>query len=101
MKMLVAGKWIDKPKKIDVVNPYDNSVVDTVPHAEAADVDPPPPRAARGGPARGGGPRRPGRRGGGGPSRRKGAKSPRGGGGGPGGGSRRSWGRPRRPSGST
>ena len=39
MKMYVSGQWIDKPKKIDVVNPYDNSVVDTVPHAEAADVD--------------------------------------------------------------
>src|SRR3990172_1161552 len=48
MKMYVSGQWIDKPKKIDVVNPYDNSVVDTVPHAEAADVDPPPQSATRG-----------------------------------------------------
>ena len=39
MKMYVSGQWIDKPKKIDVLNPYDNSVIDTVPHAEAADVD--------------------------------------------------------------
>src|SRR3972149_2839187 len=40
MKMGVgAGHWIDKPKKIDVVNPYDNSVIDTVPRGEAADVD--------------------------------------------------------------
>src|SRR3990172_9490994 len=39
MKMYVAGQWLDKPKKIDVLNPYDNSVVDTVPRAEAADVE--------------------------------------------------------------
>ena len=39
MKMYVAGQWIDKPEKIDVLNPYDNSVIDTVPRAEAADVD--------------------------------------------------------------
>src|SRR3989337_4383268 len=39
MKMYAAGQWIDKPKKIDVVNPYDNSVIDTVPRGDAADVD--------------------------------------------------------------
>src|SRR5574337_275379 len=39
MKMYVAGQWVDKPKKIDVVNPYDNSVIDTVPRADAADVN--------------------------------------------------------------
>ncbi len=39
MKMYVAGEWVDKAKKIDVVNPYDNSVVDTVPRGEAPDVE--------------------------------------------------------------
>jgi len=48
MKMYVSGQWIDKPKKIDVVNPYDNSVIDTVPRGEAADVDRALESAARG-----------------------------------------------------
>jgi len=39
MKMYVAGQWIDKPKTIDVFNPYDNSVIDTVPRADRSDVE--------------------------------------------------------------
>src|SRR3989441_3246381 len=39
MKMYIAGQWIDKPQKIEVRNPYDNAVLDTVPHADAADVE--------------------------------------------------------------
>ena len=39
MKMLIGGKWVDKNKKIDVLNPYDNSLVDTVPHGTIEDVD--------------------------------------------------------------
>ena len=39
MKMYVAGQWIDKPQKIEVLNPYDSSVIDTVPRAELSDVD--------------------------------------------------------------
>jgi acyl-CoA reductase-like NAD-dependent aldehyde dehydrogenase len=39
MKMYVAGQWIDKAQKIDVVNPYDNSVIDTVPRADRGDVE--------------------------------------------------------------
>jgi acyl-CoA reductase-like NAD-dependent aldehyde dehydrogenase len=39
MKMCVGGNWVDKGEKIDVLHPYDNSVVDTVPRASAADVD--------------------------------------------------------------
>ncbi|HEV8662573.1 MAG TPA: aldehyde dehydrogenase family protein, partial [Candidatus Methylomirabilis sp.] len=39
MKMYVAGQWLDKPKKIEVLNPFDGSVVDTVPQADKADVD--------------------------------------------------------------
>ena len=39
MKMYVAGQWVDKPEKIEVRNPYDNSVIDTVPRADAGDVE--------------------------------------------------------------
>src|SRR2546422_9127818 len=39
MKMYVAGQWIDKLQKIEVRNPYDNAVLDTVPRADAADVE--------------------------------------------------------------
>ena len=39
MKMLIGGKWIDKSKKIDVLNPYDNSLVDTVPYGTSDDID--------------------------------------------------------------
>ncbi len=38
MKMFLEGKWTDKPKKIEVRNPYDNSVVDTVPKGDGDDV---------------------------------------------------------------
>ena len=39
MKMCIGGKWIDKSDKIEVLHPYDGSVVDTVPHGSLADVD--------------------------------------------------------------
>jgi acyl-CoA reductase-like NAD-dependent aldehyde dehydrogenase len=39
MKMFSAGKWVGTAEKLDVNNPYDGSVVDTVPRATAADVD--------------------------------------------------------------
>lgn len=39
MKIFLEGKWVDKPKKIEVRNPYDNSVFDTVPRADADDVE--------------------------------------------------------------
>src|SRR5581483_3035929 len=39
MKMFVAGQWLDKPERIEVHNPFDGSVVDTVPKADAADID--------------------------------------------------------------
>jgi glyceraldehyde-3-phosphate dehydrogenase (NADP+) len=39
MKMCVGGKWIEKPKQIEVRHPFDNQVVDTVPRADAADVN--------------------------------------------------------------
>ncbi len=39
MKMCVGGRWVDTGKKIEVIHPYDNSVIDTVPHARASDAD--------------------------------------------------------------
>jgi glyceraldehyde-3-phosphate dehydrogenase (NADP+) len=39
MKNFIAGSWIDKPKKIEVRNPFDNSVIDSVPKADAADLE--------------------------------------------------------------
>ena len=39
MKMYVAGHWIDKPTTIEVRNPYDNAVIDTVPRADRGDVE--------------------------------------------------------------
>ena len=39
MKMHIGGQWVDKAEKIDVINPYDNSVVDTVPKGDAADAE--------------------------------------------------------------
>ncbi|MEZ5397270.1 MAG: aldehyde dehydrogenase family protein [Bryobacterales bacterium] len=38
MKMLIAGEWIDASDAIEVRNPYDNSVVDTVPKADDAAI---------------------------------------------------------------
>ena len=39
MKMYMSGRWLDKEDKIEVTNPYDGSVVDTVPRADADDVE--------------------------------------------------------------
>jgi acyl-CoA reductase-like NAD-dependent aldehyde dehydrogenase len=39
MKIFLEGEWVDKSKKIEVRNPYDHSVIDTVPKAEGADVE--------------------------------------------------------------
>jgi acyl-CoA reductase-like NAD-dependent aldehyde dehydrogenase len=39
MKMFVAGQWINKNQRIEVRNPFDATVIDTVPRAEAADVE--------------------------------------------------------------
>jgi acyl-CoA reductase-like NAD-dependent aldehyde dehydrogenase len=39
MRLFFAGQWHDRDSKIDVRNPYDGSVVDTVPQATTADVD--------------------------------------------------------------
>ncbi|HEY5542770.1 MAG TPA: aldehyde dehydrogenase family protein [Candidatus Binatia bacterium] len=39
MKNFIAGNWLDKPKMIEVTNPFDNSVIDTVPKADAGDLE--------------------------------------------------------------
>src|SRR5688572_24127915 len=39
MRMHIAGKWVDRAQKIDVTNPFDGSVIDTVPRATSDDVD--------------------------------------------------------------
>ena len=39
MKMYVGTDWVDASELIEVINPFDGSVVDTVPKATAADVD--------------------------------------------------------------
>ena len=48
MKMYIAGKWVDKAETIDVTNPYDGSVIDTVPRGSTADVEQAIASAARG-----------------------------------------------------
>ncbi len=39
MKMYINGSWTDKPATMPVLNPFDQSVIDTVPKANVADVD--------------------------------------------------------------
>ena len=39
MKMIIGGQWVGKDEAIDVLNPYDGSVVDTVPRGTAEDID--------------------------------------------------------------
>ena len=38
MKMFIGGEWADKDDKLDVLNPFDGRVVDTVPKATPEDV---------------------------------------------------------------
>lgn len=39
MRMFYGGRWVDKAATIEVKNPFDGSVVDTVPKASVEDVD--------------------------------------------------------------
>ncbi len=48
MKMYIAGKWMDTQDKIEVLNPFDGSVVDTVPQAGHQEVERALESAARG-----------------------------------------------------
>ena len=38
MKMHIGGKWMDSDDRIDVVNPFDGTTIDTVPKATPQDV---------------------------------------------------------------
>lgn len=38
MKMLIGGVWVDREKKIEVLDPYDGSLVDIVPSGNEKDV---------------------------------------------------------------
>ena len=38
MKMYLAGEWVDRDEKIDVVNPFNGQVFDTVPRGSVDDV---------------------------------------------------------------
>ena len=48
MKMYIGGEWVDRDEKTTVFNPYDDSIVDTVPKAGIEDVDSAVASAARG-----------------------------------------------------
>lgn len=39
MKMLIAGEWVDRDEKIEVRDPWDNKLIDTVPSATLEDVE--------------------------------------------------------------
>jgi len=39
MKMYIGGKWVDGAEAMNVTNPYDGSVIDTVPRSGGAEVD--------------------------------------------------------------
>ena len=38
MRMLIDGEWVDRNEKINVVDPYDGKIIDTVPRGAASDV---------------------------------------------------------------
>ncbi len=48
MKMFIAGEWIDTAEEIEVFNPYNGEVVDTVPNASPQEVEKALASAARG-----------------------------------------------------
>ena len=39
MKMLLDGKWVDRDEKINVTDPFDNSIIDTIPKGTKQDVE--------------------------------------------------------------
>ncbi len=39
MKMLIGESWMDKDEKIEVRNPYNDEIIDTVPSGDAEDVE--------------------------------------------------------------
>ena len=39
MKMHIGGQWVDRSEKIEVLNPFSGSVIDTIPRASQQDVE--------------------------------------------------------------
>ena len=39
MKMFLCGEWVDRPRRIEVHDPFDGSVIDSVPAADRDDVE--------------------------------------------------------------
>ena len=39
MRMHIGGKWVDKSEKVEVINPFNGSVIDTIPRASQQDVE--------------------------------------------------------------
>jgi len=39
MRMYIGGEWVDGDEKNEVINPYDGSVIDTVPSAGLENLD--------------------------------------------------------------
>jgi glyceraldehyde-3-phosphate dehydrogenase (NADP+) len=39
MRMFLNGEWVDRSDRIEVTNPYDGSVIDTVPQASSDDIE--------------------------------------------------------------
>ena len=39
MDILINGKHVSKNETMDVINPYDNSIIDTIPIADKNDVN--------------------------------------------------------------
>lgn len=39
MRMFLKGEWVDRPKRIEVRNPFDGTVIDSVPQASSEDVE--------------------------------------------------------------
>ena len=39
MRMHIGGQWVDKSEKVEVINPFNGSVIDTIPRASQRDVE--------------------------------------------------------------
>ena len=39
MKMHIGGQWVDRSEKIEVLNPFSGSIIDTIPRASQQDVE--------------------------------------------------------------
>ena len=37
--MLINGKLIEKPTQIEIINPFNNKIIDTVPHGNREDAN--------------------------------------------------------------